>query len=206
MILPKIRDPRLVTVRRGGSLLDADHHLLALWAATCAEHVLPHFEQVRRDDRRPRDAIARARAWVRGEVRMSDSREAAFASNAAARATSGAARYAALAAGQAAAVAHVAAHDLGAAAYAIRAAREAATIGEADAAGVSECRWQREQLPPEILALASMTSGVATTCAGGYSLPDIVRSPGVVAGGERDVVARLGRARWRSLAVGGSSG
>ena len=40
VILPEVRDPRLVTIRRGGTLTDADHHLLALWAATCAEHVL----------------------------------------------------------------------------------------------------------------------------------------------------------------------
>ena len=33
MILPKVRDPRFVTVRRGGTLTDADHRLLALWAA-----------------------------------------------------------------------------------------------------------------------------------------------------------------------------
>jgi hypothetical protein len=40
MILPKARDPRFVTMRRGGTLTDSDHHLLALWAASCAEHVL----------------------------------------------------------------------------------------------------------------------------------------------------------------------
>ena len=34
MILPRVRDPRLVTTRRGGSLTDDDHRLLALWAAT----------------------------------------------------------------------------------------------------------------------------------------------------------------------------
>ena len=45
MILPKVRDPRLVTVRRGGSLQDDDHRLLAVWAADCAQHVLHHFEQ-----------------------------------------------------------------------------------------------------------------------------------------------------------------
>src|SRR6185369_9403183 len=41
MILPKIRDPRFITIRRGGTLIDENHRLLALWAATCAEHVLP---------------------------------------------------------------------------------------------------------------------------------------------------------------------
>ena len=45
MILPKIRDPRLVTLRRGGTLTDADHRRLALWAAQCAEHVLHFFEE-----------------------------------------------------------------------------------------------------------------------------------------------------------------
>ena len=149
MILPAERDPRLITSRRGGTLSDTDHQLLALWAAGCAEHVLHYFDQVRPEDSRPREAIDAARAWVRGEMRMSDARKAAFASNAAAREVSGAARFAAFAGGQAAAVAHVAAHDLGAAAYAIRAAR-AAAHEEADAAGLAECRWQREQLPSSI--------------------------------------------------------
>jgi hypothetical protein len=99
VILPAERDPRLITVRRGGTLLDDDHHLLALWAANCAEHVLHHFEQVRPDDHRPRRAIEVTHAWVRGEVRMGDARKAAFASNAAAREVSGAAKFAALAAG-----------------------------------------------------------------------------------------------------------
>ena len=62
MILPAVRDPRLVTVRRGGTLTDEDHHRLALWAAVCAEHVLPGFEAARPDDLRSRDAIVAARA------------------------------------------------------------------------------------------------------------------------------------------------
>ena len=62
MIFSEKRDPRLITVRRGGTLLDADHHLLALWAADCAEHVLPFFEQERPSDDRPRQAIDLARA------------------------------------------------------------------------------------------------------------------------------------------------
>ena len=49
MILPKVRDPRFVTIRRGGTLTDSDHHLLALWAATCAEHVLDLFESAQPD-------------------------------------------------------------------------------------------------------------------------------------------------------------
>ena len=44
MIFSDVPDPRLVTIRRGGTLTDADHHLLAVWAADCAEHVLDYFE------------------------------------------------------------------------------------------------------------------------------------------------------------------
>jgi len=151
MILPKDRDPRLITIRRGGTLTDADHHLLALWAAACAEHVLHHFEAAKPADPRPRQAIEQARAWVRGEITMSEARAAAGAANAAARDLSGAARHAAYAAGQAAAVAHVAAHELGAAAYAIKAARAAAPEGEG--ARRLERRWQHEQLPEAIREL-----------------------------------------------------
>jgi thymidine phosphorylase len=153
MILPKVRDPRLITVRRGGTLTDPHHHLLALWAATCAEHVLPLFEAARPQDDRPRVAIEHARAWVRGEVPMMVARAAGGHAMGAARDLRGAARNAAYAAGQAGAVAHVAAHDLGAAAYAIKAVRDAAPAGESEAAGRAECRWQRDQLPAAVRAL-----------------------------------------------------
>lgn len=165
MILPAVRDPRLVTIRRGGTLTDADHHLLALWAATCAEHVLALFEAGRPDDRRPREAIEHARAWTRGEVGMMTARAAGGHAMGAARDLRGAARFAAYAAGQAACVAHVAEHDLGAAAYAIKAVRAAVSqtsptttasadrAAEAELAGRRECRWQREQLPPGVREL-----------------------------------------------------
>ena len=152
VILPKVRDPRFITIRRGGTLSDADHHLLALWAAACAEHVLHLFEAVQPSDPRPRRTIASARAWARGEMTMSQARAAAGA-NSAARDLSGAARFAAYAAGQAVAVSHVPAHELGAAAYAIKAVRAAAPAGEAESAGRLECRWQREQLPAQIRGL-----------------------------------------------------
>src|SRR4029079_1084566 len=126
MILPKVRDPRFVTLRRGGTLTASDHHLLALWAAACAEHVLHLFESVQPSDPRPREAIESVRAWTRGDIKMSGSRAAGGHAMAAARARSGAAGHAAFGAGRAAVVAHVAAHELGAAAYAIKAARAAA--------------------------------------------------------------------------------
>jgi hypothetical protein len=128
IIFIKSRDPRLVTVRRGGTLQNADHRLLAVWAADCAQHVLRLFEQTQPSDDRPRRAIEQARAWARGEITMTQARTAAFTAHAAAREVFGAAKEAARAAAHAVAVAHVAAHELGAAAYAIRAAR-AATSG-----------------------------------------------------------------------------
>jgi hypothetical protein len=125
MILPEVRDPRFITIRRGGTLEDSHHRLLAQWAAECAEHVLPLFEATQPSDPRPRRAVEQARAWVRGEVTMTQARAAAGNANAAA-------------------------HELGAAAYAIKAARAAAPKGEGDHAGRQECRWQRERLPEAI--------------------------------------------------------
>jgi hypothetical protein len=153
MILPKKHDPRFITVRRGGTLQDADHHLLALWAADCAEHVLHLFEKVQPEDGRPRRAIELVRTWARGEVTMIESRAAGGHAMAAARALRGAARHAAFAAGQAACVAHVAAHELGAAAYAIKAVRAGAPKGERESAGRRECQWQCALLPEAIRAL-----------------------------------------------------
>ena len=153
MILPKDRDPHFITIRRGGTLTDSDHWLLALWAAACAEHVLHLFEALQPSDPRPRQACEQTRAWARGEITMSQARTAGGHAMAAARVLSGAARHAAFAAGQAAVVAHVAAHELGAAAYAIKAARAAAPATEGDRAGRLECCWQREQLPDAIREL-----------------------------------------------------
>lgn len=116
MILPKVRDPRLVTVRRGGSLTDADHRLLALWAAECAEHVLPVFEAAAPGDPRPRAALAGVHDWAGGRLGMMACRALGGHAMGAARPLTGAPRWAAYAAGQAACVAHVPEHDLGAAA------------------------------------------------------------------------------------------
>ena len=134
-------------------MTEDDHHLLALWAAACAEHVLHHFESAQPGDDRPRRAIEHAREWTRGEVRMMESRTAGGHAMGAARQLRGAPRFAAYAAGQAACVPHVAAHDLGAAAYAIKAVRAASAQSMEDAAGRKECAWQRAQLPDAIRQL-----------------------------------------------------
>jgi len=149
-ILQKDRDPRLITIRRGGTLTDEHHRMLADWALLCAEHVLPLFEAHQPGDGRPREAIEAGRAWIRGEMRMMDARQAAFLSNAAARDMPDPAKFAALSAGQAAAVPHVAAHDLGAAAYAIRAAGANVPAGSAGSARIEEREWQRARLPAAV--------------------------------------------------------
>ncbi|KQM82672.1 putative immunity protein [Agromyces sp. Leaf222] len=104
------------------SLSEADRRLVASWAADCAERVLALFEAEAPDDDRPRNAIARARAFARGELDAADEIRRRFVAGRAAHAASSpAAVAAARAAAQAAGVAHMGAHALGAAAYAAKA-------------------------------------------------------------------------------------
>lgn len=109
------------------TLSEADRRIVAAWAADCAERVLGVFEAEAPGDSRPRDSIARTRAFARGELGVAEEIRRRFVGQAAAReARTGAAAAAARAAGQAAAVAHMGAHALGAAAYAAKAAGLAA--------------------------------------------------------------------------------
>ena len=147
------RDPRFVTIRRGGLLDDQTHRKLALWAADCAEHVIHLFNDKYPDDKRPQLAIEKARAWARNEITMTQAREAAYAAHAAARDTNGSASLVARAAGHAVATAHMADHELGAAAYAIKAVKEAATPVERVKVGEKEKEWQRIILAEEIKEL-----------------------------------------------------
>jgi hypothetical protein len=119
--------------------LKKNQKLLALWAADCAEHVLPYFEKKHPRDERPRKAIEAARDWAHGEIRAGQARKAALAAHAAARATEDpSARATARAAGHAAATAHVASHSRGAAIYAASAAGAAAIF--------EENTWQKNRL------------------------------------------------------------
>jgi hypothetical protein len=106
---------------------EADRRIVAGWAADCAQRVLWLFEAEAPGDSRPRDAIARTRAFARGELDVAQEIRRRFIAGAAARdvATPSAAA-AAQAAGQAAAIPHMGAHALGAAAYAATAAGLAA--------------------------------------------------------------------------------
>lgn len=127
------------------TLSEADRRIVAGWAADCAERVLWLFEAEAPGDGRPRDAIARTRAFARGELDVGGQIRRRFAGGAAARevATRSAAA-AAKAAGQAAAVPHMGAHALGAAAYAAKAAGLAAP--DRPEAVTSEIQWQLSQM------------------------------------------------------------
>ena len=106
------------------------HHALALEAASCAERVLPLFEQAYPHDVRPRNAVITLREWVRGQASMIACRQAAFAAHAAARTAAAwpAAMAAARAAGQAAAVAHMYTHAPHVATYAAKAVALSNTV------------------------------------------------------------------------------
>jgi hypothetical protein len=133
------------------TLSEADRRAVAAWAADCAEHVLALFEAEAPGDGRPRDAIARTRAFARGELDTAGEIRRRFVAGRAARQVDApAAAAAAVAAAQASAVAHMGAHALGAAAYAAKAAGLAApdrpeVISE-------EIRWQVGQMSAAAIA------------------------------------------------------
>ncbi|WP_396020848.1 putative immunity protein [Arthrobacter sp. ISL-28] len=127
------------------TLSEAERRVVATWAADCAERVVALFEAEAPADGRPRYAIARARAFARGELSAAEEIRRRFVAGRAARdVNSPAAVAAARSATQAAAVAHMGAHALGAAAYAAKAAGLAApdrlqTVDD-------EIHWQLEHM------------------------------------------------------------
>lgn len=133
------------------ALSESDRRLVAAWAADCAERVLPLFEQEAPGDDRPRDGIARARAFARGELDAAGEIRRRFVAGRAAQGRSSpAARAAAWSAGQASGVAHMGAHALGAAAYAAKAAALAAH--DPDEGGAAEITWQLRHLSAPVCA------------------------------------------------------
>lgn len=139
------------------TLSDEDRRAVGLWAADCAERVLPLFEARVPADTRPREAIEAIRAFARGGKRTGQLRSRAWAAYAAARvAGDPVATAAARAAGLAAATAylhalatpHQAKHVLGPAAYGAR-ARELAAVDD-PGAGDEEVRWAIEHASPVV--------------------------------------------------------
>ncbi len=130
-----------------------------LWAAECAEHVLPYVEENYPSDNRPRKALEVGRAWVRGEVAVSEVRAAALAAHTAARDADGGATRAARAAGHAAATAHVSIHAVHAGNYAVTASTDAADPTDSAAATAKERDLQYRCLPKHLRPVAFPARG-----------------------------------------------
>ena len=166
---------------------EADRRLVAEWAADCAERVLRLFEAESPGDDRPRSAIARTRAFARGELDTAQEIRRRFGGGSAARdVTSPAAAAAARAAGQASAVCHMGAHALGAAAYAVKAAGLAAP-DQAEAAD-KEIRWQLEHMTAEVRAALRSLPPVGENRSGPLG-------PGLLASGQLGMIIRQLQAR-----------
>jgi hypothetical protein len=164
------------------TLSEADRRRVAAWAADCAERVLHLFEAEKPEDGRPRAAIARTRAFARGELNVSDEIRRRFADGGAARGLrSPAAAAAARAAGQASAVSHMGAHALGAAAYAVKAVSLSAP--DQPEAAADEIRWQLAQMTPEVRAALGALPPVGKNRSGPLG-------PGLLASGELGAIIR----------------
>jgi hypothetical protein len=168
------------------TLSQAERRIVAAWAAECAEHVLELFEAEAGDDRRPSDAIARTRAFARGELPIAEEIRRRFAGGGAGREVSGpAAAAAARSAGQAASVAHMGAHALGAAAYAAKAAGLAAgpDAEEQAAATEREICWQLGRLTAPARAALALLPPVGENRSGPLG-------PGLLASGRLGAIIR----------------
>jgi hypothetical protein len=150
------------------TLSESDRRIVAAWAAACAERVLALlalFEAKAPDDRRPRDAITRTRAFARGELAVADEIRRRFVGGGAARDVRAPAPAAAApAAAQATAVAHMGAHALGAAAYAAKAAGLAAP--DLQVAVGHEIRWQLGHMSPPVRTALRRLPPVASNSSG----------------------------------------
>jgi hypothetical protein len=160
------------------AISDEDRRLLGIWAADCAERVLPIFEQKAPSDTRPREAIEGIRSYTRAEMRTGPLRPLAFAALAAARDVADpAATAAARAAGYAAATPyihplatpHQAKHALGPAMQAARASELAA--GDDASIGDTEIRWAIKHAPPAVRAIVRQMPA----CGPGRSRLDVLR-------------------------------
>jgi hypothetical protein len=164
------------------TLSERDRRIVAAWAAACAERVLWLFEAEAPDDPRPRDAIARTRAFARGELDVAGEIRRRFVGGGAARDVKApAAAAAARGAGQAAAVAHMGAHALGAAAYAAKAAALAAPDQRVDVA--EEIRWQLSHMTAPVQAALRLLPPVGEDSSGPLG-------PGLLASGLQGTIIR----------------
>ena len=171
------------------AMSEADRRIVAAWAADCAERVLPLFESEAPADDRPRDAIARARAFSRGELDAAgEIRRRFVAGRAAQSATSPAAIAAARAAAQASGVAHMGAHALGAAAYAAKAAGLA--YPDRPTALAEEIAWQVDHMDAAVRNALSGLPPLGEDSAGPLG-PGLLAS-GILGSVIRDTQAAIG--------------
>jgi hypothetical protein len=171
------------------ALTEADRRLVASWAADCAERVLALFEAESPTDGRPRDAIARARAFARGELDAAGEIRRRFVAGRAAQAVSSpAAVAAARSAAQAAGVAHMGAHALGAAAYAAKAVGLAAP--DEPTASADEIAWQVGHMTPEVRTALQSLPPVGQDSSG--PLGQGLLSSGILGGVIREIQSALG--------------
>jgi len=152
-------------MRSPQTLSEADRRAVAAWAADCAERVLPIFEAAAPGDGRPRNLLARTRAFACGELDVAEGIRRRFAGGVpAGELRAPAAAAAARAAGQAAATPHMGAHALGAAAYAAKAAGLAAP--DRTNAISEEVRWQLDHTSAAVRAALRLLPRVGENSAG----------------------------------------
>jgi hypothetical protein len=134
-------------------LSDEDRRALAVWAADCAERVLPLFEERVPADSRPREAVNGTRAFANGDQHRGPLRPLAWAALAAAKETDDQVAYAAARAAAAAvaipyihpiATPHQVKHIIGPPLYAARARDLACEDGE------EEIRWAIEHADAKV--------------------------------------------------------
>jgi hypothetical protein len=153
-----------------------------MWAADCAERVLGLFEAEAPDDDRPRAAIARTRAFARGELNIAEEIRRRFVGGVAAGDVKvPAAAAAARAAGQAVAICHMGAHALGTAAYAVKAAGSAAS--DRPEAVKNEIRWQLNHMTGEVRTALRALPPVGENRSGPLG-------PGLLASGQLGTIIR----------------
>lgn len=169
-------------MRSPQTLSEGERRIVAAWAADCAERVLGLFEAEAPGDDSPRAAIARTRAFARGELGAAELIRRRFEGGAATRGVVAPQAVAsATAAGQAAAVAHMGAHALGAAAYAAKAVGLAAP-DQAEAIN-REIRWQLDHMSATVKAALRQLPPVGENRAGPLG-------PGLLASGLLGAIVR----------------
>lgn len=171
------------------TLSDSDRRVVARWALSCAERVLPLLDAEAAAQDEIRDAIARTRVYSVGESTAGhEIKKRLVAVKAAKAATTPAGAAAARAVGQAAAVAHMGAHALGAAAYAAK----AVSLADSDRpeAVQEEVRWQVADLSEREREALRLLPAVGTDSSGPLG-PGLL-SRGVLGSAIRQIQAEIG--------------